>query len=92
MNNNKKVVATIEARMTSTRLPRKVSLEIGGKPALEYMINRVKQSKLVDDIVVATTVNDSDEPIIDLCNKIGYKYFISLNVLIYEQALINLLE
>ena len=75
MKNNKKVVATIEARMTSTRLPGKVLLEIGGKPALAYMINRIKQSRLVDDIVVATTVNDSDEPIIDLCNKIGCKYY-----------------
>jgi spore coat polysaccharide biosynthesis protein SpsF len=75
MKSNNKVVATIEARMTSTRLPGKVLLEIGGKPALAYMINRIKQSRLVDDIVVATTVNDSDQPIIDLCNKIGCKYF-----------------
>ena len=75
MKDNKKVVATIEARMTSTRLPGKVLLEIGGKPALEFMIDRVKQSRLVDDIVVATTVNSSDQPIIDLCNKMGCKYF-----------------
>lgn len=75
MKNKKKVVATIEARMTSTRLPGKVLLEIGGKPALAYMINRIKRSRLVDDIVVATTVNDSDDPIIDLCNKLGCKYF-----------------
>lgn len=75
MRNKKKVVATIEARMTSTRLPGKVLLEIGGKPALAYMINRIKRSRLVDDIVVATTVNDSDDPIIDLCNKLGCKYF-----------------
>jgi len=75
MKKNNKVVATIEARMTSTRLPGKVLLEIGGKPALAYMINRIKQSRLVEDIVVATTVNDSDEPIINLCNKIGCKYF-----------------
>jgi spore coat polysaccharide biosynthesis protein SpsF len=75
MKNIKKVVATIEARMTSTRLPGKVLLEIGGKPALEFMIDRIKQSRLVDDIVVATTVNSSDQPIIDLCNKIACKYF-----------------
>ena len=75
MKDNKKVVATIEARMTSSRLPGKVLLEIGGKPALEFMIDRVKQSRLVDDIVVATTVNSSDQPIIDLCNKMGCKYF-----------------
>lgn len=61
--------------MTSTRLPGKVLFEIEGKPALEYMINRVKKSKLVDDIVVATTINDSDLPIIDLCNKIGCKFY-----------------
>ena len=75
MKNNRKIVATIEARMKSTRLPQKVLLDIGGKPALEYMIDRVKRSKLVDTIVVATTINDSDLPIIDLCNKIGCKYF-----------------
>lgn len=75
MKNNKKIVATIEARMTSTRLPGKVLFEIGGKPALEFMIDRIKQSRLVDDIVVATTVNNSDQPIIGLCNKIACKYF-----------------
>ena len=61
--------------MTSTRLPGKVLLKIGEKPALEYMINRIKQSNLIDEIVVATTTNDSDLPIIDLCAKIGCKHF-----------------
>ena len=75
MKNNKRIVATIEARMTSTRLPGKVLLKIGEKPALEYMINRIKQSNLIDEIVVATTTNDSDLPIIDLCAKIGCKHF-----------------
>ena len=75
MKNNRRIVATIEARMTSTRLPGKVLLKIGGKPALEYMIKRIEQSKLIDEIVVATTTKDSDLPIIDLCARVGCKHF-----------------
>jgi len=75
VKNNRRIVATIEARMTSTRLPGKVLLKIGGKPALEYMIKRIEQSKLIDEIVVATTTKDSDLPIIDLCARVGCKHF-----------------
>ena len=73
--NNKKIVCTIEARMTSSRLPGKVLLPFAGKPALERLIERVRRSRYVDDIVVATTINNEDQPIIDLCEKIGCSYF-----------------
>lgn len=66
-----KIVATIEARMTSSRLPGKVLLPLAGKPALQRMVERVRQARYLDEIVVATTVNESDMPIVRLCDELG---------------------
>ena len=60
--------------MTSSRLPGKVLLPAGGKPMLQILIERVKLSKYIDDIVVATTTNEADEPIINLCKRNNIKY------------------
>tara|TARA_X000000950_G_C13852742_1_gene635251 strand:+ start:799 stop:1536 length:738 start_codon:yes stop_codon:yes gene_type:complete len=60
-----KIIATIEARMNSTRLPGKVMMEIGGIPSLGYMVNRVKQSNYIDSIVIATTTNTADTTIVE---------------------------
>jgi spore coat polysaccharide biosynthesis protein SpsF (cytidylyltransferase family)/predicted dehydrogenase len=65
-----KFIATIEARMKSTRLQGKVLLPIMGKPMLELMIERLKYSKKLDGIVVATTVNPADDKIVDLAKKL----------------------
>lgn len=73
--NHKKVIVTIEARMTSSRLPGKVLLESCGKPLLQHMIERLRRCHMIEDIVVATTVNQADDPIVALCDKIGCKYF-----------------
>jgi len=70
-----KIVCTIEARMTSSRLPGKVLLPLAGKPALERLIERIRRSDYVDDIVVATTTNTTDQPIVDLCEQMGCTYF-----------------
>lgn len=75
MFNGKKVVATIEARMTSSRLPGKVLLDLVGKPSLQHIIERLKRSYYVDDVVVATTVNETDTPIVRLCEQINCSYF-----------------
>ncbi len=72
---NLKVVASIEARMTSSRLPGKVLMLADGKPLLQHMVERIRRAKLVDEIVVATTVNATDTPIVDLCKKLGVKVF-----------------
>lgn len=71
-----KIVASIEARMTSSRLPGKVLLNaIDDICMLEFMIQRVKNSSFIDDIIVATTINKEDDPIIDLCNKMNIHFF-----------------
>lgn len=73
--NGKKVVATIEARMTSTRLPGKVLMPMAGKPVLQHVIERHRRSKLTDVVVVATTINAADDAIEELCLKIGCPIF-----------------
>lgn len=70
---SQKIVATIEARMTSSRLPGKVLLPLAGKPALERLIERLQRSQYVDEIVVATTVNAGDDSIAALAEKLGVR-------------------
>jgi spore coat polysaccharide biosynthesis protein SpsF (cytidylyltransferase family) len=53
-----KVVAIIQARMGSTRLPGKVLLPLGGKPMIVQMVERVKRSALVDEVCVAVPFDD----------------------------------
>ena len=55
-----KIGAIIQARMGSTRLPGKVMLEIEDKTVLEHVIDRVRQSKLIDEIIIATTTREQD--------------------------------
>jgi spore coat polysaccharide biosynthesis protein SpsF len=78
-----RIVASIEARMTSSRLPGKVLMEAGGKPLLQILIERLRKSRYIQDIVVATTVNAQDEPIVALTERLGVKSFrgSELNVL-----------
>ena len=72
---HQKVIATIEARMGSSRLPNKVLLEANGKPMLQHMVERVQESKLVDEIVIATVIGCDNDPIIDLANELNIKYY-----------------
>lgn len=60
-----KVIAIIQARMGSTRLPSKVMKKICGKPIIAHIIERALQAKSLDQIVVATSTNDSDTPLYD---------------------------
>lgn len=75
MINNKKIAIIIEARMTSTRLPGKVLMPVLGEPCLHRMIERLRKSKKIDDVIVATTINKTDDCIVDLCKKINCNYY-----------------
>jgi spore coat polysaccharide biosynthesis protein SpsF (cytidylyltransferase family) len=70
-----KNLAIIQARMSSTRLPGKVLLPLSDKPVLEHVIQRVRNCMLVDKVVVATTVHDSDDIIEDWCKKNNFEYY-----------------
>jgi len=67
----KKIVASIEARFASSRLPGKTLLEICGKPTLELIIERLRRSKFIDEIVIATTVSRDCDAIEDLAKKLN---------------------
>lgn len=75
MLNGKRVVAIIQARMGSTRLPGKVMKDLIGKPLLYRIIERISTVELLDDIVIATTNNPIDD-VIELSAEInGTKVF-----------------
>lgn len=61
--------------MSSTRLPGKVLKPILGRPMLEFQIERVFRSRKIDRIVVATSTNDEDRAIVNLCNHLGVDYY-----------------
>jgi spore coat polysaccharide biosynthesis protein SpsF len=65
------IVATVEARMGSSRLPGKVLLPILGKPALAHLLERLGRARRVDRIVVATTTNPADDAIDALARSVG---------------------
>jgi spore coat polysaccharide biosynthesis protein SpsF len=61
--------------MTSSRLPGKVLLPIAGKPALAMLIERLKRSRYLDAICVATTTNKDDDQIVALATDVHVGYF-----------------
>jgi len=74
----KNVGAIIQARTSSTRLPGKVLKELpygGGVTCLEQVIRRLKQCRKLDEIIIATTTEKTDDVIIDIVKKEDVKYF-----------------
>jgi spore coat polysaccharide biosynthesis protein SpsF len=70
-----KTTAIIQARMGSTRLPGKILKDLMGKTVLRHVIERVGQSKCIDEIVIATTTLQSDDMVVNEAVKCGVKYF-----------------
>ncbi|HKP58347.1 MAG TPA: glycosyltransferase family protein [Polyangiales bacterium] len=69
-----KLAVVVQARMHSTRLPGKVMLPLGGKPLLERVLQRVRAAGRVQRLLVATTTSATDDPIVELCIKLGVDY------------------
>ena len=70
-----KIVLIIQARLGSKRLPKKVLSEIEGMPMLSFQHERLKQSNLIDKLVIATTENSLDDDIVKLCVEENILYF-----------------
>lgn len=68
-----KIVAVTQARSGSTRLPNKVLKTINGKTLLELHVNRIKQAKLLNQVIIATTVKKEDDVIEQLAKSIDVK-------------------
>lgn len=72
---NDKIIVTIEARMSSTRLPAKVLKPLAGAPMLQRIVERVKRAKNISRIILATTTNMVDDKIVELAKKLEINYF-----------------
>ena len=66
----------ITARLKSTRLPKKVILEINNKPVIWHMINRLKLSNVLDRIIMCTSPNPQDKPLVDIAISENIDYFL----------------
>lgn len=69
------IAAIIQARMGSTRVPGKVLLDIRGHPMLWHVVNRVRQVRSLDQVLVATSDGSSDDPIAAFCEQEGIPCF-----------------
>ena len=67
-----KIVAIVQARMGSTRLPNKVMKPIGGVPMIEVLLARLAMAKRVDQIVLATSTDERNLPLVELVQNLGY--------------------
>lgn len=69
------VVAIIEARMTSSRLPGKHLLLANGKSMLQHLVERLRLVPLIDRIVIATTINPADDDLVDFAKSINADFY-----------------
>ena len=70
-----KILGIIQARMNSTRLPKKVLMKLGEKSVLENVFTRVGRAKQITEVVVATTIGEEDLAIVKLCAEAGQRVF-----------------
>lgn len=70
-----KVVASIEARMGSSRLPGKVLMDVNGKTALDRLVERLKACETIDEIVLATSVASQDDQLEEWAKTAGLKCY-----------------
>jgi len=69
-----RVVAIVQARMSSSRLPGKVLMDIGGKSMLARVVVRTGRAASVQQVLVATTTDASDDPVAAHCDSISIPY------------------
>jgi len=67
-------VIVVQARMTSTRLPGKVLADVAGRPMLAQQLRRLAGCRLADELVVATTVNATDDPVVAVARGEGARW------------------
>jgi len=69
------IIAIIQARMGAERLPGKVLMDIVGRPMLWHIINRVRHSKYINKIIIATTTNKDDDQIENFCKTYNIDFY-----------------
>lgn len=88
------VTALVQARMRSSRLPGKILSHVLGKPMLQWQMERLAKSRLIDQAIIATSDDPADDAVEEFSKKLGYRYYrgSEANVLkrFYEASLIYL--
>ncbi len=69
-----KIVAIIQGRMSSSRLPGKILADVGGQPMLSRVYVRAARAKTLDEVVFATTADPSDDPAAEYCDFAGIPF------------------
>lgn len=70
-----KTVAIIQARMGSARLPGKVLMDLAGQPVLWHIVSRLRRCQKLDEIAIATTTREVDQPVVSFAGKDGIRAF-----------------
>ena len=70
-----KIIGIVQARMSSTRFPGKVLLEVMGKPLILLMLERVNRCRHLDNLWIATSKEKSDDLLASVVEKAGYNVF-----------------
>jgi len=70
-----RIDATIQARFGSSRLPGKVLRPLAGRPALARIVERIRQSRLIDRVIIATSTNAADDAVAALAENVGAECF-----------------
>lgn len=65
----------VQTRVGSTRVPGKVMLDLCGKPVIGHVIDRLKQSRVLDEIIIVTTTHERDAIIVEQAKKNEVKWF-----------------
>ncbi|MBF0522455.1 MAG: glycosyltransferase family protein [Candidatus Omnitrophica bacterium] len=69
------ILAIVQARMSSSRLPGKVLKTVLGKPMIQHLLERLSMSKKIDKVVVATSVDAESDPLHDFVKSIGFDVY-----------------
>jgi spore coat polysaccharide biosynthesis protein SpsF len=70
-----KILATVEARMSSSRLPGKVMMNLNKKPMIGFLIERLKKSQLINNIAVATSLSRKDDKLVKYLHKENINFY-----------------
>lgn len=68
-----RVVAVVQARLGSTRLPGKVLLDVNGKPMLQHVVERLARSRRIDEVVIATSTDPNDKALLRFGEEQGFR-------------------
>mgnify|MGYP002509972589 CR=1 FL=1 len=71
-----KYIAMIQARCGSSRLPNKVLKDLSGKTDLQWVIERVQRSRHIDEVMVITSIEKNNLPLIKLCAELGVRVYV----------------